>query len=96
MEPTREGLNRLRSWLDGEPVRYAHVIHLLSLPEREVRIWVDDDRQPHALLGLRPETRRLVATAEPPQRLEGLLDFLPGGAYRLTSVDVELVPAFER
>lgn len=77
-------------------MRYAHVLHFLSLPGREVRTWVDDNRRPRAVLGVRPETRRLVAAAEPSHRLEGLLDLLPRGEYRLTSVDAELVPAFEQ
>ncbi|MFQ6012270.1 MAG: GNAT family N-acetyltransferase [Thermoplasmata archaeon] len=96
MEPTEAVLGRLRAWLEGEPVRYAHVIHLLSTPADQVRVWVDDGRRPRAVLAVRPETRRLAAAAEPPDRLEDLLALLPRGTYRLTSVDVELIPLVRR
>ncbi|MFQ5986257.1 MAG: GNAT family N-acetyltransferase [Thermoplasmata archaeon] len=95
MEQGVERFQKLRSWLDREPVRYAHVVHLLSLPADDIRILVDDERRPRGVLGLRPETQRLVAAAEPAERLEDLLDSLPSGKFRLTSIDRELVPYFE-
>ncbi|MFQ5553039.1 MAG: GNAT family N-acetyltransferase [Thermoplasmata archaeon] len=96
MEPTDDGLRRLRSWLERQPVRFAHAIHLFSFPPDETKIWIDEDKRPRAMLGVRPETERLVAAAEPPLALADLLEVLPSGAYRLTSLDVELVPYFEK
>ncbi|MFQ5918898.1 MAG: GNAT family N-acetyltransferase [Thermoplasmata archaeon] len=95
MEPTAEGLRRLRSWLETEPVRYAHVIHLLGFPAEDVHVWVDDTRRPRAVLGIRPHTGGLVAAADPPEKIMDLIHHLPNGEYRPRSVDVELVPHLE-
>jgi predicted GNAT family acetyltransferase len=70
-------------------------MHLVSLPSDETRIWVDDDSRPRAVLGVRPETRALVAAADPPANIRGLLGHVPQGTYRFTSVDVEVIPHLE-
>ncbi len=95
MDPTAEDLRRVRTWLDREPIRYAHVIRLLSLPASQVQVWIDDPRRPRAVLAIRLNSQRLAAAAEPPEKVNPLLDLVPRGAYRLTSVDVELVPHFQ-
>ncbi|MCJ2531986.1 MAG: GNAT family N-acetyltransferase [Candidatus Thermoplasmatota archaeon] len=92
MDADAEDLRRVRTWLDRDPVRYAHVIHLLSLAASQVQVWIDDPRRPRAVLAIRHDSRRLVAAAESPEKVRALLDLVPRGAYRLTSVDVELVP----
>lgn len=86
----------MRSWLQNEPVRFAHVIHLLSLPADQVRMWVDDDRRPRAVLAIRPETGGLVAAADSAEDLRALVGDVPTGTYRFRSVDVEVVPHLER
>ncbi|MEE8198634.1 MAG: GNAT family N-acetyltransferase [Thermoplasmata archaeon] len=95
VKATGQGLHRLRSWLEDEPVRYAAVIHLLSAPVDEVHIWVDNNRRPRAVLAIRPDPGSLVAAADPPETIRDLVHVLPSGEYRLRSVDVELVPHLE-
>ena len=95
MEPGEADLHLLDAWLDREPVRYAHVIHMVRLPPEEVRLWVDDRQRPRAVLAVRPETGGLTAAAAPAANLRRLVDLPPAGRYRFTSVDLGLVPYLE-
>lgn len=93
MEPTAPGLRSLRGWLDGEPIRHAHVVHLLTSPN--TKILVNDAERPRSVLLLAPGTGRISAASERPEDLGPLIDALPPGSYRLTSLDLGLLPTFE-
>lgn len=92
MKASEAGLDRVREWLDGHPVRYAHVLHLLPSETGEAEVRLDDNDRPRSVLTFHPGKERLAAASQEAEHLRPLLDALPSGTYRLSSIELDLIP----
>ncbi len=95
MSLSRDELEKLRIWLDHDPVGNAWVIHRVYHSDQVPKVLADDLDNPRAVVAFDSEHERLVLTAEDPDRLRELLDRLPTGAYHFSAVDLDLIPAMQ-
>lgn len=75
---------------------HALVLHFAFGGTEERRIWVDDPDAPRSVAVHHPAAGRLALASDDPGSLVTLLEALPEGEYRLSAVDLGLVPTLER